>query len=116
MCKPESSCVKGQPREAMLLSKDPVVLSLPVVDVPNDWTRKVLQVASNLMEAAGAGRCLYKCVPTEDLPPGNLRDRRNPGSLRSFRDRMIEDQMLRRMSSSDGQVEFLNATVGQGIR
>ena len=110
----ELRAVQREPVQRVLRAEDAVVLALAVAHVADQRTRDVLAVAADLMEPAGARARLDERVAAEDLEPGELggRGHARRARLRPARDRVIDDDVLRRMAARDREV----ALVGLGPR
>src|SRR5687768_7125062 len=70
----EVRAVEGEAVEAVLVAEDAVVLALAVAHVADQRTRDVLEVAADLVEAAGARVRLHEGVAAEGLAAPDLGD------------------------------------------
>src|SRR6185503_8736517 len=106
--------VEGEAVEAVVGAKDAVVLALAVANVADQGAADVLEVAADLMEAAGVELGLDEGVAAEGLAAPDLGARRDALLARGARDGVIDHEVIGRMAARDGEVALVG--VGPGRR
>ena len=100
--------VEGQAVEPEALAEEAVVLALAVAYVADQGMTQVLEVAADLVEAAGQRTGLDESVAFAGCQPAELRDGRHPRPSRRPRHRMIDHPFLGRDAAHQGEIALLH--------
>jgi len=100
--------VEGQAVEPEALSEEPVVLAFAVADVADQRMAEVLEMAADLVEAAGPRADLDQGVALEGRKAAVFGDGGDPRSSQRARDGMVDHPCLRRNAAHQGEIALLH--------
>src|SRR5450631_1193143 len=100
-----------------LLAEEAIVHALAVTDITDDGTADVLEVSTNLVQAAGRWPRLDQAIASEDFQAGKGGLCWNAGLVAIFarRKRMIDDAIFRGDRTNERQVRFFDRRRGKEL-
>src|SRR6201995_2801423 len=90
------------------LAEEAVVLPLAIAHVADQRMAEVLEVAADLVQAAGARPGLHQGVALENGEAAEFGPRRHPGAVHVAGEGMVDPPRFRRDAAHQGQIALLD--------